>query len=305
VPTDVAPWQWATFLTIIVALLLVELLVVQRRPHTPSLREALVESGAWIGVSLAFGLVVWSWFGSTAAGDYYTAYVLEKSLSVDNVFVWALILTRYAVPVAYRARVLFYGVFGALVLRALCIAAGIRLLERFEALLYVFGAFLVVTSVRMLAGHEGSADPAEGRAARMVQRIVPTSAAYDGARMFTRDAGRRVATPLFTVLVLIEVTDLVFATDSIPAVLSVTRSTFVAFSSNAFAVCGLRALYFCLEGARARLGHLDEGVAVVLLFVGIKMLVSHFWEIPAGVALLVIAAILAVAVIWSLADARE
>jgi tellurite resistance protein TerC len=305
VTPDVATWQWATFLAVVVGLLLVELLVVQRRPHAPPLREALIESAAWIAVSLAFGLVVWNWFGSAVAGQYYTAYLLEKSLSVDNVFVWALILTRFAVPVVYRARVLFYGVFGALVLRALCIAAGIRLLDRFEALLYVFGAFLVVTSVRMLAGHEGTADPAEGRAARLVQRVVPTSDGYDGASLFTRSAGRRVATPLFTVLVLVEVTDLVFATDSIPAVLSVTRSTFVAFSSNAFAVCGLRALYFCLEGARARLSRLDEGVAAVLLFVGVKMLVSHFWDIPTGASLAVIAAILAVAVVWSLADTAD
>ena len=254
VTPDVASWQWATFLAIVVGLLLVELLVVQRRPHAPPLREAVIESAAWIAVSLAFGLVVWNWFGSAVAGQYYTAYLLEKSLSVDNVFVWALILTRFAVPVAYRARVLFYGVFGALVLRALCIAAGIRLLDRFEALLYVFGAFLVVTSVRMLAGHEGTADPAEGarRAAwcsASCQRPTATTApASSPARRAA--AWRRLCSRCWSWS---RSPTWCSPPTRSPRCSRSRASNFVAFSSNAFAVCGLRALYFCLEGARSRL----------------------------------------------------
>ena len=301
----VAVWQWATLVAVIVALLIVDLLVAQRRPHVPSLREAVIESAGWIAASLAFGLVVWHWFGATVAGQYYAGYLLEKSLSVDNVFVWSLILTRFAVPAAYRFRVLFWGVFGALVMRAVCIAVGVRLLERFEVVLYLLGALLVVTSVRMLTGHASSRDPSDGRMARLVRRVVPTSDAYDGPHLFTRQGGRRLATPLFTVVVLVEVTDLVFATDSIPAVLAVSRNAFVAFSSNAFAVCGLRALYFCLEGARARLGRLDEGVAVILLFVGLKMLLAHVVSISTGVSLGVIAALLAGSVVWSLADTAD
>lgn len=301
----VAWWQWGGTLGLIVALLLADLLLLQRRPHAPVLREALLESAGWIAVSLAFGLVVWSWFGSAAAGQYYAGYLLEKSLSVDNVFVWGLVLGRFAVPAAYRARVLFWGVFGALTLRALCIAVGVGVLARFEAVLYVFGAFLIYTAVRILLGRDTDEDPTQGRVARFLQRSVPHTPDYDGARIFTRVDGRRLATPLLTVIVIVEITDLLFATDSIPAVLAVSRNTFIAFSSNAFAVCGLRALYSCLEGARCFVHRLDEAVAVILAFVGAKMLLVHVWEISTAVSLVVIVVVLTSGVLWSLVDARE
>jgi len=301
---DVEPWMWAALLGFIAALLLVDLLVVHREAHVASTKEAAIESSVWIAIGLGFSLVVWWAFGGAAAGEYVSGYLIEKSLSIDNVFVWALILSYFAVPRKYQHRVLFWGIFGALVLRAIFIFAGVALIERFEWVLYVFGAFLLYTAGKLLFSKDAEMDPSKSRFLRVIRRVVPSSAEFDGQRLFTRINGRRLATPLFAVLLLIEATDVIFAVDSVPAVLAVSREQFIVFSSNAFAILGLRALYFLLADLHARFSYLQQGLAIILAFVGVKMIIAELpgveYHIPTPISLLVIALVLAASIIFSL-----
>jgi tellurite resistance protein TerC len=307
---DVPPWGWALFLALVAALLLVDLLVVHREAHVPSFRRAAVESTVWISIGVAFSGVIWAMGGSQAAGEYITGYLIEKSLSVDNVFVWAVILSYFKVPRAYQHRVLFWGVFGALALRAVFIFAGIALLDRLEWVIYLFGAFLVLTALRLAFGNDDEFEPSESRALRAFRRAVPSTDDYDGQRLFTRRDGVRLATPLFFVLVVIEVTDLLFAVDSVPAVLAVARDQFIVFSSNAFAILGLRALYFLLADLHGRFRYLERGLSVVLAFVGLRMVLGEGilgvrWNPPTWLPLAVIAAVLAVSIGLSIAADRR
>jgi tellurite resistance protein TerC len=269
----------------------------------------------WIAIGLGFGAVIALLFGSNAAGEYYAGYLIEKSLSVDNVFVWALILTYFSVPREYQHRVLFWGIFAALGLRAAFIFGGVALLDRLEWLMYLFGAFLVVTAVRLLVGDPDEMDPSRSRVLRLAHRIVPSTDEYDGQRLLTSASGRRLATPLFFVLVVIEVSDLLFAVDSVPAILAVTRDQFIVFTSNALAIVGLRSLYFLLAGLHGRFRFLQPALAAILGFVGLKMLLEKglpaAWvgestprwltgvHIPTGWSLLVIGSILVVAIVAS------
>ena len=299
-------WAWAALVAGIVTLLLADLLIVHRRPHAISVREAAIESAAWITLGLSFsGVVAWA-FGAGAAGEYLAGYLIEKSLSVDNVFVWAVIFGYFAVPDKYQFRVLFWGIFGALVLRAIFIFAGVALLEAFDWVLYIFGAFLLFTAVK-IARHQGAeVHPEANPVLRVVRRVVPSTTDYDGQRLFTRRNGRRLATPLLAVLVLVETTDVVFAVDSIPAILAVSREPFIVFASNAFAILGLRALYFLLAGMADRFRYLNYGLAVILAFVGVKMLVVEWYHFPTWLSLTVIGGVLAVTVWASLrAESRE
>ena len=305
VDIDVPLWMWLALLAFIVGLLLVDLLVFHREAHEVSTREAAIESAVWIGIGLAFTFVMWGLFGPGAAGEYLSGYLIEKSLSIDNVFVWALILTYFAVPRRYQHRVLFWGVFGALVLRAVFIFAGIALIQRFEPVLLVFGAFLLFTAFRLLRSDDEVVDPEHSRVLRVVRRVVPSTNEYDGAKLFTRINGRRLATPLFAVLLLVEATDVVFAVDSVPAVLAVSREQFIVFSSNAFAILGLRALYFLLAGMHARFAYLQQGLAVILAFVGVKMILQRWYHIETWVSLLFIALVLVVAIFASLRAERR
>jgi tellurite resistance protein TerC len=264
------------------------------------MREAAVSSAAWIALGVAFTGVVWWTLGGDAGGQYITGYIIEKSLSVDNVFVWAVIFNYFSVPNKYQHRVLFWGIFGALVLRAIFIFAGVALLERLDWLLFVFGGFLLFTAWRVGTDHGDEIHPESNPVLKVVRRIVPVSPSYDGQKLFTHENGRRLATPLFVVLVLIEATDVIFAVDSVPAILAVSRDTFVVFSSNAMAILGLRALYFLLAGAKDRLIYLNEGLGIILGYVGIKMIVSHWYHIDSFISLGVIAVILAVTVWLSL-----
>ena len=304
---DVPIAIWVGFLALVTALLLVDLLVVHRKPHAPSFKEAAIESAAWITIGVAFTGAVFAWHGGQAAGEYISGYLIEKSLSVDNVFVWALILSYFAVPRAYQFRVLFWGVFGALVLRFAFIIAGVALLERFEWLLFVFGAFLLVTAARLLArGDEDEVHPEHNPALRLVRRVIPSTTEYHGQHLFVRHGGKLLATPLFAVLIVIESSDVVFAVDSIPAILAVSREQFIVFSSNAFAILGLRALYFLLADLRERFGYLQQGLAVILAFVGVKMIVAEWYHIETFVSLSVIALVLAVAIWLSMRrDSRQ
>jgi TerC family integral membrane protein len=301
VDLDVEAWHWAVLLGLVLALLLVDLLVLHREAHEIKPREAAIESAGWISIGLAFGLVVWWWFGATATTEYLSGYLVEQSLSVDNVFVWAIILTYFMVPAKYQHRVLFWGIFGALVLRATFIFAGVALIERFDWVLYIFGAFLLFTAIRLLVSDDDDQiDPGNSRFLRLVRRVVPTTDRLDGPHLFTKIDGRRLATPLFAVLVLVELTDLIFAVDSVPAVLAVSHEQFIVFSSNAFAILGLRSMYFLLADLHGRFRFLQQGLAVILAFVGIKMIISEWVHIETWVSLVVIAVVLLAAIAFSL-----
>jgi tellurite resistance protein TerC len=297
---DVAAWVWGAFLALVVVLLVTDLLLVHRTAHVISTKEAAVESAVWISLGVAFTAVVaWAW-GGQAAGEYISGYLIEKSLSVDNVFVWALIMSYFAVPRAFQFRVLFWGIFGALVLRFVFIFAGVSLLERFEWMLFVFGGFLLVTALRMLRHSDAEVHPEHNPVLRFVRRVVPSTAEYHGQSLFVRHRGKILATPLFAVLVVIETSDVIFAVDSIPAILAVSRDTFIVFSSNAFAILGLRALFFLLADLRERFHHLQLGLAVILAFVGTKMILNPWIHIHTVVSLAVIGVVLAVAIVASL-----
>ncbi len=307
---DTPIWVWFALVAGIVLLLVADVLLVHRTAHVITIKEASIESAIWISIGLLFGIVLIVWQGGKAGGEYYAGFLIEKSLSVDNVFVWAVILAFFRVPREYQFRVLFWGIFGALVLRAIFIFAGVSLIERFEWILYIFGAFLLYTAVK-IARHDESeqVDYDKNIAMRLVRRLVPTTDDYDGQKLFTRQNSKRVATPLFTVLVLIEATDVVFAVDSVPAILAVSREPFIVFASNAFAILGLRSLYFLLGGMQGRFRYLNIGLGVILGFVGVKMLlIGEPFEVhmPTFVSLGVIAIVLAVAIAASVAvDRRE
>ena len=293
-------WVWFAFLAVVLALLVLDLLLVHKTAHVISTKEAAIESAVWISLGIAFTAVVWAAWGGQAAGEYISGYLIEKSLSVDNVFVWAIIMSYFAVPRAYQFRVLFWGVFGALVLRFAFIFAGVGLLERFEWMLFVFGGFLIVTAIRLLRHTDEEIHPENNPVLKLVKRVVPSTSEYHGQSLFTREGAKRVATPLFAVLVVIETSDVIFAVDSIPAILAVSRHTFIVFSSNAFAILGLRALYFLLADLRDKFDYLQPGLAVILAFVGTKMILAEWYHIPTFLSLGVIAAILTIAIVASI-----
>jgi tellurite resistance protein TerC len=304
----VEPWEWVAFLALVVGLILADLFLFHREAHEISVRGAAIESAVWIALGLSFALVIWARHGGPAAGQYVSGYLIEESLSIDNVFVWAVILTFFQVPMAYRFRVLFWGIFGALVLRAVFIFAGVALVERFDKLLFLFGAFLVYTAWKIARHDEAEVHPESNLALRMVRKVVPSTTEYDGQKMFTRRSGRTLATPLFAVLVMIESTDVIFAVDSIPAIFGVSQEQFIIFTSNAFAILGLRSLYFCLAGMADKFRYLNTGLGVILAFVGVKMVLetADVLHLPTWIALAVIIAVLAVAVVTSLrADAHD
>jgi tellurite resistance protein TerC len=303
---DVPLWAWGAFVALVAALLIADLLLVHRSAHVISFKEAAIESAVWIAIGLSFTFVVLGWHGGQAAGEYLSGYLIEKSLSVDNVFVWAVIFSFFGVPREFQFRVLFWGIFGALVLRAIFIFAGVALIEQFEWVLYVFGVFLLYTAVKIARHDEAEVHPENNLALKLVRKVIPSTNEYDGQKIFTRRNGKRLATPLFAVLVLIETTDVVFAVDSIPAILAVSREQFIVFSSNAFAILGLRALYFCLAGAAGRFRYLNVGLGVILAFVGIKMLITELYHFPTWLSLLIIIGVLTLAIVASLrADSRE
>jgi tellurite resistance protein TerC len=302
---DVPIWVWGALLAAISIMLIVDLLLVHRTPHEISIKEAGIESAVWISIGLAFTGVMFWWQGGQAAGEYLAGYLIEKSLSIDNVFVWAVIFSYFAVPRKYQFRVLFWGIFGALVLRAIFIFAGVALLERFDWLLYVFGAFLLFTAWRIYRHDEAEVHPEDNPVLKLVQKVIPSTPELDGQKLFTRQRGRLLATPLFAVLILVETTDVIFAVDSIPAILAVSREEFIVFSSNAFAILGLRALYFLLAGMQGRFRYLNAGLGVILAFVGVKMLIANFYHMPTWLSLTVIALVLAVTIWASLRAERE
>ncbi|OGT94727.1 MAG: hypothetical protein A3I79_05390 [Gemmatimonadetes bacterium RIFCSPLOWO2_02_FULL_71_11] len=284
-------------------MLALDLGVFHRKAHVVGFREALAWSGVWIGLALAFNAGVWHWFGAQRGLEFLTGYLIEKSLSVDNVFVFAVLFSSFAVPAAYQHRVLFWGILGALVMRAVFIFAGAAAIQRFHWVIFVFGGLLVLTGLKLLFRRDGEVHPERNPLFRLIRRVVPAVPEYHGEKFTVVRAGRRYATPLLLVLVAIEITDLVFAVDSIPAIFAVTRDPFIVFTSNIFAILGLRALYFLLAGAIRRLAYLHVGLALVLVFVGTKMLILDVYKIPTPVSLAVVAGLIAVAVTYSLVRA--
>jgi tellurite resistance protein TerC len=301
---DVPLWVWMAVLGAIVAMLAVDLFA-HRRAHVIEVREAAAWSVAWLTAGLGFGAVIWWAYGAELGQQYYAGYLIEKSLAVDNVFVWAIIFSWFAVPREYQHRVLFLGVLGALVLRGAFIAGGAVLIANFSWVLYLFAAFLVLTGYRLLRQRDEHVDPERSRVLRLFRRLVPTTDAYHGQRFLVRRAGVVLATPLLAVLVLVEVTDVIFALDSIPAIFAVTDEPFLVFTANAFAILGLRAMYFLLADLVHRFVYLKVGLAMVLIWVGTKMALKvDLFSIPTVISLAVIVTILAVAVGASLRRTR-
>jgi TerC family integral membrane protein len=294
------PLLWGGFTLFVLALLALDLGVFHRRPHAVHVREALLWTLFWITLALLFNAGVYFWFGPERALEFFTGYVIEKALSVDNIFVFLVIFSYFAVPAALQHRVLFWGVLSALVMRAAFIVVGATLLGKFHWLVYVFGAFLVFTGLKLLLQREGELHPERNLLLRTFQRLVPTVSAWHGPKFTVVQGGRRYATPLLLVLVAIEATDILFAVDSIPAVFAVTRDPFIVYTSNIFAILGLRALYFALAGLMEKFRYLRVGLAVVLAFVGAKMLLADLYPIPIAASLGVIALALAIAVAVSL-----
>ena len=297
-------WLWIAFNAFVLAMLAIDLLVFHRHAHEVRAREAAAWSAVWIALALLFGGGVYAFMGRDAGLEYFAGYVIEKALSVDNIFVFILIFGLFRVPAEFQHRVLFWGILGALVMRGALIAAGAYLIEQFYWVMYVFGAFLIFTGIRMATHVEHDIDPATNPVIRLVRRLVPVTPAYHGQKFFVRlgDAGSRrlFATPLFVVLALVETTDLIFAVDSIPAIFAVTTDPFIVYSSNVFAILGLRALYFLLADAIHRFHYLKAGVSVVLVFVGAKMLVADIYHVPIGLSLALIVGVLAFATAASL-----
>ncbi|MGE5227499.1 MAG: TerC family protein [Planctomycetaceae bacterium] len=293
-------WIWGAFVAFILALLALDLFVLHRNAHEVSFREAGLWSAIWVSLGLLFGAVVWWWQGAASAGQYLAGYLIEKSLSIDNIFVFALVFGYFAVPSRYQHRVLFWGVLGALVFRAAFIAAGATLLESFHWMIYVFGAFLVLTGLRMWRSRDTHLDPSKNPVLRAMRRVVPMTDEYEGQKMTVRRAGKLVATPLLAVVVVVETTDIIFAVDSIPAIFAVTSEPFLVFTSNAFAILGLRALYFLLAGMIGRFAYLKLGLAAVLVFVGAKMLLTDVYKVPIWISLAVIATTITVSIVASL-----
>jgi len=294
-PTD---WQWIGFNAFILAMLALDLLVFHRRPHEVRFQEAIGWSVFWIGLALVFNAGVFVLQGRQAGLEFLTGYLIEKSLSVDNLFVFLLVFSYFRVPARHQHGLLFWGILGALVFRLVFILAGVALLERFHWLMYVFGAVLIASGIKLWREKEKKLEPEKNPVVRLVRRVLPVTGEFEDGKMFVRRAGRWFATPLFVVLLVIESTDILFALDSIPAVLAITRDPFIVYSSNAFAILGLRALYFALAGVMKMFHHLHYGLSAILVFIGAKMLAIDVVKLPVALSLGVVAAILAVSV-WA------
>ncbi len=284
----------------------VDLGVFHRKAHVPSFKEAAIWSIVWIAVALIFNGVVWVWLGHQKALEFFTGYLVEKALSADNIFVFAVIFNYFAVPPEYRHRVLFWGVLGAIVFRLTFILAGTALLKKFHWVIYIFGIIVIVSGIKLLTRKEEEIDPERNPVLQLARRFLPVTPSYHGQKFFVRSNGKLFATPLMLVLLVVESTDIVFAVDSIPAIFAITRDPFIVFTSNICAILGLRALYFLLEGMIRLFRYLDEGLAVILVFIGMKMLLSEFYKIPTWVALGFVATVLTITIVLSLiAEQRE
>jgi tellurite resistance protein TerC len=293
-------WAWAAFILFIITMLAIDLGVFHRQSHEIKLREALTWCAIWFSLAMSFNTVVWWWLGGEAGKLWLAGYLVEIALSVDNVFVFIVIFGYFKVPKQYQHRVLVWGIIGAAIMRFVFILAGISLLERFHWLIYVFGAFLVFTGIKLALPHQDEVDPEKNWAVRLFRRFYPVTPDYHGKRFFVMSDGVKKATPLFVVLLVVETTDVAFALDSIPAVLAITHNPFIVFTSNIFAILGLRALYFALNGVMGLFRYLNIGLAAILVFIGVKMLISNYVHVPIELSLGVIGTVLVISVAASL-----
>lgn len=293
-------WLWLGFNLFVLMMLALDLGVFHRKTHEVKVKEALIWSAVWISLALVFNAGVWHYMGEEKGMQFLTGYLIEKSLSVDNIFVFILIFSYFNVPAKYQHRVLFWGILGALVMRAIFIFAGVALISKFHWIIYVFGAFLIFTGIRMLRQEEKELEPDKNPLVKLFKRFMPVTNELHNERFFVKIDGRRFATPLFIVLLLIEATDLIFAVDSIPAILAVSNDPFIVYTSNVFAILGLRSLYFALAGITQYFHYLKYGLAAVLMFVGMKMVLVDIYKVPIEISLLVIASILAASVLASI-----
>ena len=300
VSTSVSVAMWIAFWIVVLAALFIDLAVLNKHHGHVSIKEAAVMVCAWVSLALAFGGAIWLFEGPQHALEFYTGYILEYSLSIDNMFVFIMIFGYFAVPHALQPKVLLWGILGAVLMRFLFIFVGVQLISAFAWMIYVFGALLIFTAAKMLLQKEDEqVDPSRSVILKVFQKIMPIKADYHGENFFIKDAGKWFATPLFAALLVIEMSDVIFAVDSIPAVLGITRDTFLVYSSNIFAIIGLRSLYFLLSGMAGKFAYLKYGICIILFFVGAKMLASHFIKIPVLLSLAVIVGILALSIIAS------
>jgi len=296
---------WIGFNLFVILMLALDLGVFHRKSHEVKFKEAVIWSAVWIALALVFNVGIWHYFGEVKAVQFLTGYIVEKSLSVDNIFVFILIFTAFAVPAKYQHKVLFWGIIGALIMRAIFIFAGVALIAKFHWIIYVFGAFLIYTGYKIARDKGTKVNVDNNPLLNFVRKIIPFTNGYREGNFFVREAGRRMATPLFLVLILIEFTDLIFAVDSIPAILAITTDPFIVYTSNVFAILGLRSLYFALAGSLKYFTYLHYGLALILVFVGVKMLISDFFKFDPFVSLGIIATILGGSMVASLIDTRR
>lgn len=291
---------WTGFNLFVLAMLALDLGVFHRKSHTVTVREALGWTGVWITLSMFFNVFVFYYFGKEKAVEFFTGYLIEKSLSVDNIFVMILIFSYFQVPSSYQHKVLFWGILGALVMRVIFILSGIELIHRFHWLVYIFGGFLIFTGIRMLTSDDTKIEPEKNPLIRLARKTFPVTPGFEGDRFFIKKETKIWATPLFLVVILIEATDLIFAVDSIPAILAISDDSFIVYTSNVFAILGLRSLYFALSGIEQYFHYLKYGLSAILVFVGIKMCITDFFKIPVELSLIIIVFILIIAIIGSI-----
>jgi tellurite resistance protein TerC len=291
---------WIAFNIFVLAMLALDLGVFHRKAHVVQIKEALVWTVIWITLALFFNLGIYFLRGPESALEFLTGYLIEKALSVDNIFVFLLIFTYFDVPLLHQHKVLFWGILGALVMRAMFIALGITLIQKVHWVIYIFGAFLIFTGIKIALERKKAIQPERNPVLRIFRRFMPASNQYENGKFFTKKEGRYLATPLFIVLLVVESTDIVFAVDSIPAILAITLDPFIVYTSNVFAILGLRALYFALAGMMRRFQYLHYGLSAILVFVGIKMTVAPVWKIPIGIALGAVVGILLISVAASI-----
>ncbi len=292
--------MWAAFVGFVLLMLALDLGVFHRKSHVVTFKEAAIWSAVWVALALLFGGWVYLEFGTVKGTEYLTGYVIEKSLSVDNIFVFVMIFGSLGIPALYQHRVLFWGILTALILRAVMIFAGAAAIQKFHWVIYIFGGFLVLTGIKMFFARSDSESPEDSKLLKWARRVIPSTTKFDGERFFTRENGKRVATPLFMALILVEFSDVIFAVDSIPAIFAITTDPFIVFTSNIFAILGLRSLFFMLAGLVNRFRYLKVGLAAVLVFVGIKMLIIDYMKIPPGISLAVILSMLGASIWYSL-----
>lgn len=296
---EITLWHWAAFVAFLVLMLALDLGVFNRKQHVVSVREALITSAVWVALSLAFNAVVFYLWDHQKGLEFLTGYLLEKSLSVDNIFVFILLFNYFDVPKKYQHKVLFWGIFGALIMRAILIFIGTALIAKFSWIIIIFGLFLIVAGLKMAFQKDEKVHPEKNPVVKFVKKFIPVTHEYHRDKFFIKKGGL-FATPLFIVLIVVETTDLIFAFDSIPAILAITHDPFIVFTSNAFAILGLRALYFALAGFMDKFHYLKIGLSIILVFIGIKMLIASVFHIPTSASLIVIILILTISIIASM-----